>query len=162
LHQLGVAVYVHQTQVGYFPTAGTYDWAGPTYSSTTAAGVPVIGWKQDAGWAYQLLHYMDAENTWTGGGSATNPVQEMQGSLKTVIRVYFCPSRRSPGVMQYTNASFPSGRPGASYTNDFSNVAYTTVKGNSFSVFASDYAGCNGNGAKDTNGNLIQNGAILS
>ena len=153
LRQLGLACWTHQQQLGYFPTAGTSDYCAPSYGlppTGSTASLPTVGWKQDAGWGFQLLPYLDAENIWTGGGGATTNVQQVQNSLSTVNRIFFCPSRRAPASWTYKNASFPS------------QSAFSTIKGTSLNVVPSDYAGCNGNGLKDTNNNLIQSGVILS
>src|SRR5690242_9185523 len=61
LRQLGIACWSHHQQLGHFPTAGTSDYCAPSYISTTGASMPLTGWKQDAGWAFQLLPYVDAE-----------------------------------------------------------------------------------------------------
>jgi prepilin-type N-terminal cleavage/methylation domain-containing protein len=150
LRQLGVACWAHHQQIGYFPTAGTSDYCAPSYLTNTAGSMPVTGWKQDAGWAFQLLPYVDAETIWGGDVGAANTTAQMTGSLKTPDKIFFCPSRRLPTTWTYQNASFPS------------QATYSAVKGNSFTVVPCDYAGSNGNGDKDTNNNLIQNGIIIS
>jgi prepilin-type N-terminal cleavage/methylation domain-containing protein len=109
LHQLGIACWAYQQQNGYFPTAGTSDYCAPSYiPNAGGASIPFTGAKQDAGWAFQLLPYVDAENVWTGGGTAANTTAQMTASLKTPDKVFFCPSRRLPTAWTYTNASFPS------------------------------------------------------
>jgi prepilin-type N-terminal cleavage/methylation domain-containing protein len=150
LRQLGLAALAHHTQIGYFPTAGTSDYCGPSYLNNTPGSQPVSGWKQDAGWGFQLLPYLDAENIWTGGGTAATVVDQAKGSLKTPFKIFMCPSRRSPGTVTYQNAAFPSQN------------LYAAVKGTSFTVVPCDYAGCNGNGARDASNNLIQNGIVRS
>jgi hypothetical protein len=77
-------------------------------------------------------------------------VDQAQGALKTPVKVFVCPTRRPLTVTLYTNTNFPS------------QAVYATVKGKSFTVFMSDYAGCNGTGTKDVNNNLIQDGMIRS
>src|SRR5262245_19877978 len=69
LRQFGIAVTAYHGKVGHFPTAGTSDFAAPLYSSS---GLPVTGWQQDAGWAFQMLPHLDEENVWTGGNATTN------------------------------------------------------------------------------------------
>jgi prepilin-type N-terminal cleavage/methylation domain-containing protein len=162
LRQFGLAFYAHQTQYGYFPTAGTNDLAAPSFitsASSTVGFQPNSGWKQDAGWGYQVLPFIDAELEWSGGNTTSaNAILQMTNSLKTPLKTFFCPSRRQPGTITFTNAGFPWNSP----TGSPASTDYRSVKGTAFTVFPSDYAACNGNGAKDGSGNLIQNGAVLS
>jgi hypothetical protein len=132
LRQLGLAFQAHHEQYGYFPTAGTNDLAAPLYSST-GQSYPIAGWQQDAGWGFQVLPFIDAENIWLGGAATNTPIQKMQAALGPARRILFCPSRRSPTTLTYTNAGFPS------------QAMYATVKGKTFTVVPTDYAGCNGN-----------------
>jgi prepilin-type N-terminal cleavage/methylation domain-containing protein len=150
LRQLGVACWAHHVQHGYYPTAGTSDLCGPSYYTNTNGTWPVSGWKQDAGWGFQVLPYIDAENAWTGGASATTIPTQMTAALKTANKIFFCPTRRTPTTVSYTNAGFPS------------QSVYKTLLGTSFTVVPSDYAGCNGNGLTDSKNNLLQTGMILS
>jgi prepilin-type N-terminal cleavage/methylation domain-containing protein len=139
LKQLGTACWGYNQQFGYFPTAGVNDFAAPTFSTT---GAPLSGWQQDAGWAYQILPYLNEENVWTGGAAAA-PATNMANSLRTTVRFYFCPSRRTPSTMQYKNALFPA------------EAQYSAVRNNAFTVFPSDYAACNGSNLPANVGNGI-------
>jgi hypothetical protein len=150
LKQLALASQHHLEQYNYFPTAGTGDFNAPSYYQDGVTMQPQLGWQQDAGWGFQLLPYLDAENVWTGGGTAVTVVDQVKNALKTPLRVYSCPSRRQPAVWSYTNANFPA------------QPAYAAVKGNAFLVCPLDYAGSNGNGARDASNNLIQNGVFIS
>src|SRR3954469_22543149 len=56
LKQIGLAFHAHHDAHGFFPTGG-HDWyTPPTYKS----GVPVVGADQQAGWAFQVLPYLEA------------------------------------------------------------------------------------------------------
>lgn len=136
LRQLGLACQSHHERLSYFPTAGTSDLCAPTYSSL---GIPVSGWKQDAGWGFQILPMLDEEVVWSGGTATTIPTQ-MTNALSPAMKIFFCPSRRPPTKGSFTNAGFPS------------QATYGTLKGTTFNVSYSDYAGCNGNAVGAGNG----------
>lgn len=150
LKNLGLACVAHQRQHGYFPTAGTYDYAAPFYP-TNAAGAtsPVAGWHQDAGWVFQILPYLDEENLWAGNDpTATGRMQKV---LATPSKVFLCPTRRATSAMTYKNALFPS------------QAAYAAVKNTLFTVYPCDYAGCNGNAPPAGSPAVpANNGVILS
>ena len=61
LRQIGMAFTNHVTTLGYYPHAGAADWTTsvPTY---VAPGQPAVGLQQQAGWAFQILPYIDADN----------------------------------------------------------------------------------------------------
>ncbi len=92
LRQLGLGFHSHQNQQGYLPTAGTGDYMGPTFSTTTPS-YPVLGWQQDAGWGYQILPFINAENIWLGGASTNTSLQKVGLVLKPALKIFFCPSR---------------------------------------------------------------------
>jgi prepilin-type N-terminal cleavage/methylation domain-containing protein len=151
LKQWGTACYHHQEHIGYLPTAGRSDISAPVfYTNSTGNYQPIVGWKQDAGWAYQCLPYMDAENIWSGGSAPTTATAALTAVLQKPIKYFFCPSRRTLTTTTYTASNFPE------------ESAYSSLKGTKFNVVACDYAGCNGNGALDAQNNLIQNGMVLS
>jgi prepilin-type N-terminal cleavage/methylation domain-containing protein len=146
LRQIGLACQQYHDNVGYYPTAGQSDYAAPNFpTAASTSPEPFTGWQQGAGWAYQILPYVDEGLVWAGGTAAT-PSARMTAALASPIRVYMCPSRRSLGTMSYTNASFPS------------NPEYSTIKGTAFTVAPLDYAGCNGT----TPGSTTANGMIVS
>jgi prepilin-type N-terminal cleavage/methylation domain-containing protein len=154
LHQFGTACFNYQQQYGYMPTAGSGDYVAPSYLSGATTGIPDSGWRQQAGWGYQLLPFLDSEAVWYGGGPASpvSVTSQVTGSLQTTVRLFFCPSRRQPTQYTYTNATFPS------------QAAYSSLLGKPLTVFGTDYAGCNG---KTLSGGAVtaatvQDGAILS
>jgi prepilin-type N-terminal cleavage/methylation domain-containing protein len=153
LRQMGIACQAHQTQYNYLPTAGLTDYAAPTFGTNGSSFIPNVGWRQDAGWGYQILPFLDAEPIWEGlyvastGSSATNVVNAMQNTIAPPLKLFFCPSRRQPSTnTTYTNPAFPY------------EAAYSSLLGKAAIVALSDYAGCNGT----TPGVVPGNGAIVS
>jgi prepilin-type N-terminal cleavage/methylation domain-containing protein len=138
LRQIGHASWSYIHAQGYYPTAGTSDLCAPLYTGgTITLTAPAGGWKQDAGWAFQLLPFLDEEDIWTGyaAASATNASDNMTNALgHNPFKVFVCPSRRNvaPLPFQYKNAGFPA------------QVVYAGVLNNAFTVVPCDYAGCNG------------------
>jgi prepilin-type N-terminal cleavage/methylation domain-containing protein len=139
LRQIGAACLSHHNQFGYFPTAGTVDYAAPFYPTFSGApGAPAVGYKQDAGWAFQILPLVDQELIWDGSsapfsGKTQTVSDRMVAAVSTAFKIYICPSRRSLSLFTYKNATFPE------------QLTYSAVLGKSFTVSALDYAGCNGN-----------------
>src|SRR5262245_15994214 len=83
LKQMGLAFVHHHDTYGYFPTGG-WGWnQQPTYIN----GVSTTGLAQHAGWGFQILPFIEAENVWKAG-----PAQ----AIGATNRVFFCPSRRGP------------------------------------------------------------------
>jgi prepilin-type N-terminal cleavage/methylation domain-containing protein len=138
MRQIGLAFLNHQTQNGYLPTAGTNDFSAPTFTTTGINFTPYMGWRQDAGWGFQILPFIDAEPVWEGvtvastGTTATTQTAIMQNTIAPSLKTYFCPSRRRPTTSSYQNASFP-------YESVYSSVQNTLM-----TVALTDYAGCNG------------------
>jgi hypothetical protein len=144
--------------VGYYPTAGTGDYVAPTYVPTTTSGgtlnYPAIGSKQDAGWAFQLLPYIDAEPIWYGGSNSSKAATALvANALKAPLQTFTCPSRRTPAgtvYIGYTNAAYPS------------QAQYSTLLGSKFTVSQIDYAGCNGNATPGATVGTPGSGIIVS
>ncbi len=83
LKQIGLAFENHHGSHGFFPSGG-WEWNDPpTYNH----GRPVIGAEQRAGWGFQILPYIEAQNVWQSG-----PVT----AVGTALPLFFCPSRRGP------------------------------------------------------------------
>src|SRR5436190_7146455 len=59
LKQMGIAVKNHQSAFGYYPTSGTVPWAG--VSTNPGTGQPYPGSQQTAGWAYQILPFIEED-----------------------------------------------------------------------------------------------------
>jgi prepilin-type N-terminal cleavage/methylation domain-containing protein len=158
LRQIGAACLNHHNQFGYFPTAGTVDFAAPFYPANTAGtpGAPAVGYKQDAGWAFQILPYLDQELVWDGAGApfagkTQTSTDRMVAVVKNPFKIFICPSRRSLSQLPYTNANYPA------------QTVYSAQLGKTFTVTPIDYAGCNGNGPPaGTPAVPVNNGVIRS
>jgi prepilin-type processing-associated H-X9-DG protein len=101
LKQIGLAFHSHHDAVQYFPTGG-WDWSTlPTYRN----GAPLVGAEQKAGWAFQILPYVEGDNTWKGG-QATNDRDRMLTALGSTHNVFFCPTRRSAQTVVLTDDPF--------------------------------------------------------
>src|SRR5258708_38112300 len=62
LKQIGLAFHNHHEQYRYFPGGGADWWSIPTFVN----GQPMVGAMQDAGWGFQILPFVEAENVWKG------------------------------------------------------------------------------------------------
>ena len=94
LKQIGLAFHNHHDQFRFFPSGG-FDWyTPPTYIN----GQPAIGAQQQAGWAFQILPFIEGKNTWMAG-----PVV----AIGTPNPLYFCPSRRLPQTVTYPDEYTP-------------------------------------------------------
>jgi prepilin-type N-terminal cleavage/methylation domain-containing protein/prepilin-type processing-associated H-X9-DG protein len=102
LKQIGLAFQNHQSVFGFLPTGGWYAYTPPTYSG----GVPQIGVRQQAGWGFQILPYIEADNAWRGGG-ATTDAQRAMVAIGATSPVFFCPSRRAPQTVIYGDNYVP-------------------------------------------------------
>ncbi len=139
LRQIGHAFHAFHHHFHYFPTAGSNDFAAPTYRNPNASGsaaYPVSGWTQDAGWGFQILPYMDAENVYLGtsGSSSATLTAQVKAAIGTPIRYFVCPSRRQLSALFFTSTS--------SYPWQ---SAYSALQNQSLQAAPLDYAGCNGN-----------------
>ncbi len=98
LRQIGLAFHNHHDTLRYFPTGGWFSYSPPTYLN----GTPAVGPQQQAGWAFQILPYLEGDNVWRGGSGQTD-VQRAAIAIGSPNAVFFCPSRRSPQVVTYTD-----------------------------------------------------------
>src|SRR5262245_61475127 len=98
LKQLALAFHNHHGTHGYFPTGG-WDWdTPPTYVN----GGPEISKAQKAGWGFQVLPFIEADNVWRGGGAITDNDRILQ-AIGAVNPVFFCPARRSPEAFLFSH-----------------------------------------------------------
>lgn len=88
LSQIAIAMHNFHNDFQIFPSAG-YHW---NVGRVVRNGVPVQAPEQNWGWAYQILPYMEQDQTWR-----LPPGQEVAIS-NTPIPGYYCPSRRRPSV----------------------------------------------------------------
>jgi prepilin-type N-terminal cleavage/methylation domain-containing protein len=84
LKQIGIAFHAHNQTYGHFADGG-YGWW--TARCNDASGQPLSSPKQDWGWAYQILPYIEQNNAYQASP---------QAAAAAVISIYFCPSRRGP------------------------------------------------------------------
>lgn len=106
LKQLGLAFHSHHTALGYFPTGG-WDWnSTPTYIN----GLPAVGTQQEAGWGFQILPYIEAENVWKGGGATTDDGR-IRVAMGTPNPLFFCPTRRAPQTVVFQDPGFYNNQP---------------------------------------------------
>src|SRR5207245_2463426 len=96
LKQMSLACHAHHDGVGIFPSGGWYGYTPPNY----IRGAPAIGAAQQASWAFQILPYVEADNTWRGG-QASNDTDRALVAIGTANKVFFCPSRRVPQTVTY-------------------------------------------------------------
>ena len=104
LKQIGLAFQMHHDTYGFIPTGGWDYWEPATYQS----GVPAVGLNQRAGWAFQILHFMEAQNIWQGGPGPTDLDRTLFAISKT-NPVFFCPSRRGPQTVTYSDPLYLGG-----------------------------------------------------
>jgi prepilin-type N-terminal cleavage/methylation domain-containing protein len=80
LKQIGLAIASHHDALKIYPTGGSIPWANPVFVSK---GSPTTGRKQNCGWAYQILPYLEQSAVWR----KTNP-------WDFPMPVFNCPARR--------------------------------------------------------------------
>ena len=94
--QMGLAAHNHHDVYNRLPSGGI-GWtdAVPEF---IAVGSPLGGIGQKAGPFYQILPFIEQAAVWKGAGGTT--IAECQiNVIKAVIKIYFCPSRRSPAAL---------------------------------------------------------------
>jgi prepilin-type N-terminal cleavage/methylation domain-containing protein len=105
LKQIGLAFHNHHDSLDYFPAGGWYWWTPPTYNN----GTPAVGSQQAAGWAFQVLPYLEGDNIWKGG-QATNDQNRILVAVGATHKVFFCPSRRLPQTVTIALPDYLNGR----------------------------------------------------
>ena len=76
LKQIGLAIQHHENSLHFLPSGGADYSTPPTY----VAGRPRVGNQQEAGWAFQLLPYLESTADWQGGNGATDEERTMPPS----------------------------------------------------------------------------------
>jgi prepilin-type N-terminal cleavage/methylation domain-containing protein/prepilin-type processing-associated H-X9-DG protein len=104
LRQIGLAFHNHHAAHSYFPSGGWEWFTPPTYLN----GQPVIGAQQKASWAFQILPWVEGDNAWRGG-SATNDLDRILVAVGTQNKVFFCPTRRLPQTVTYSDPGYLDG-----------------------------------------------------
>jgi prepilin-type N-terminal cleavage/methylation domain-containing protein/prepilin-type processing-associated H-X9-DG protein len=106
LKQIGLAFHNHHDALGYFPAGGWYWYTPPNYVN----GRPAVGAQQQAGWAFQILPFLEAQNTWKGG-QATNDPDRILIAVGTTNPMFFCPSRRLPQTVTVSLPGYLNSTP---------------------------------------------------
>jgi prepilin-type processing-associated H-X9-DG protein len=107
LRQIGLAFHNLHDQLESFPTGGWDWWSTPAYDS----GRPLAGEFQKAGWGFQILPYVEAENVWKGGGPDAGDLDRIRVAVGTPNRVFFCPTRRRPQTVLFSDPGYLDGTP---------------------------------------------------
>jgi prepilin-type processing-associated H-X9-DG protein len=104
LKQIGLAFHNHHDTYNYFPSGG-WEWnTVPNY----VGGQPAVGAQQKAGWGFQVLPFLEGDNVWKGG-QASNDLGRALVAIGTSNKVFFCPSRRAPQTVTFSNPDYLGG-----------------------------------------------------
>jgi prepilin-type N-terminal cleavage/methylation domain-containing protein/prepilin-type processing-associated H-X9-DG protein len=106
LKQIGIAFHNHHDSFKFFPTGGWDWWCTPTYLN----GQPSVGQPQQAGWGFQILPFIEGDNAWRGG-AATNDLDRARVAVGTTNKLFFCPSRRLPQTVVFSDSAYLNGSP---------------------------------------------------
>jgi prepilin-type N-terminal cleavage/methylation domain-containing protein/prepilin-type processing-associated H-X9-DG protein len=106
LKQIGIAFHNHHDHFLFFPTGGADWWSTPIYVN----GQPAVGEAQPAGWGFQILPFIEGDNVWKGG-QATNDLDRARVAVGTPNKLFFCPSRRAPQTILFSDPSYLDGSP---------------------------------------------------
>lgn len=97
----------------------------PTYMGPSLT--PTTGDRQQAGWAFQILPFIEQTSLWEGAGGVTL-ADKQNNAARLAIASYFCPSRRRPtifggrGMIDYAGAvTPPTGASTAAAINPITN-----------------------------------------
>jgi prepilin-type N-terminal cleavage/methylation domain-containing protein/prepilin-type processing-associated H-X9-DG protein len=104
LKQIGLAFHNHHDTYTHFPTGG-WDWSTPP---TYVNGQPAVGAQQQAGWGFQVLPFLEGDNVWKGG-QATDDLGRVLVAVGTPDKVFFCPSRRGPQTVTFSDDGYLGG-----------------------------------------------------
>jgi prepilin-type N-terminal cleavage/methylation domain-containing protein/prepilin-type processing-associated H-X9-DG protein len=102
LKQIGLAFHLHHDQYREFPTGGFVALTPPNY----IGGAPAVGAQQQAGWAFQILPFIEADVTWSGGQAITDKDRAVV-AIGTTNNLFFCPTRRPPQTVTYPDNYVP-------------------------------------------------------
>jgi prepilin-type N-terminal cleavage/methylation domain-containing protein len=94
IKQIIVAFHHHHDVYSYFPTGG-WSWRDPP---TYAGNGPEIGEKQKAGWGFQILPFVEADNVWRA---------DALQAVGTTNPLFFCPTRRSAQIVSFEDKYDP-------------------------------------------------------
>ena len=108
LKQIGIAAHNHHDQYRTLPNAGSCIWSMPNFND--AGDTPEVAPKQQCGFFYQILPFMEQEAAWRGEGQDFPSLMDSQPRYlqrgvvagSAVIPTYYCPSRRKAEPIQQT------------------------------------------------------------
>lgn len=112
LRQLSLASLNHESVFKILPNSGYDRESLPTYLGPDL--LPGKGDKQQAGWSYQILPFIEQNSLWEAT-QATTVAEKQSIAASGMISIYFCPSRRRPtvaqgrGLIDYAAATISSG-----------------------------------------------------
>jgi len=104
LKQFALAFHNHHDTYEYFPSGG-WDWNEPP---TFVGGQPLTGPGQRAGWGFQILPFIEADNVWRGG-QAANDTDRVRTAIGARLSTFFCPSRRGPQAVSFSHPDYLGG-----------------------------------------------------
>jgi prepilin-type N-terminal cleavage/methylation domain-containing protein/prepilin-type processing-associated H-X9-DG protein len=122
LRQIGVAIASYRgSHNDEFPMGGgDGDASLPPLPRGLSLDVPTTRLNQNWSWMFQILPYLDQDTQWRlrmGGGPSGPDLQGDAQVAATPVRLYFCPSRRSPQVID--NAGTGTASFGLRAANDY-------------------------------------------
>jgi prepilin-type N-terminal cleavage/methylation domain-containing protein len=105
LKQLGIAAHNHQDTLLSLPHMGNTADGGyvPAVVYDVNKHIPYVKELQQAGWAFQILPFMEQNNVFQGigaqnymGASTIDDEDRLCQAISAVIPTFYCPTRRSP------------------------------------------------------------------
>lgn len=127
LKNIGLAFQQHANAYKVYPNAGGHDLHAPEFelgrcdsSTATANSGPLViepAKRQDWGWAYQILPYVDKKATYDSSASA---YCDATRHTEWQVPLYFCPTRRKVDAPNGVGCGLPEGtpRPGIDYAGN--------------------------------------------
>jgi prepilin-type N-terminal cleavage/methylation domain-containing protein len=91
LKQLALGFQNHHDAHNFLPSAGLQCCQPVLYVD----GIPAVAPKQVAGWAFQVLPFIEQQTVWEGMGGATDAAKS-DNARAALIPELFCPTRRRP------------------------------------------------------------------
>ncbi|HEY7155471.1 MAG TPA: DUF1559 domain-containing protein [Gemmataceae bacterium] len=99
LKQFGLAIQTYNDAIGYLPPGGSND---PTIAGAVNSSGNPLGWN----WTYHILPYVEQQNLYTQTRSVIS---------KTPVKIFYCPSRRSPALYNGNAHSDYAGNAGHNF-----------------------------------------------
>src|SRR5262249_6179079 len=77
------------------------------------------------GWGFQILPFLEGDNAWRGG-QANDDVGRVLVAVGTTHKVFFCPSRRGPQTVTFSDGGYLGGK---SVTHALCDYAASNLEG---------------------------------